>query len=116
LNPDQAVQMLVAAEIRKHLSFESLRMRFIDIFKFKIGGTPFREQIYRSHRMCDHWNSPLHGLFTNAICSKDEFCFFEHLVPYDSITIQCALLTFELIFTFNQSLPAFALGSVKFDI
>lgn len=65
--------------------------------------------------MCNHTSSPLHGVFTNAICTQDEFCFFEHLVPLDRVTIECAELAFDLIFTFNQSLPAFALGSVKFN-
>jgi len=36
-------------------------------------------------------------------------------VPLDYLTIECAQLSFELLHTFNQVLPAFALGGVYFD-
>ena len=97
-------------EMRKHLSLDSLRIKLIDIFKFKIGGTPHREAVFKARKMCNHCDGIMHGVFTNAICTRDEYCFFEYLVPFDLITIECAQTAFELIFSLNQVLPAFALG------
>lgn len=65
--------------------------------------------------MCDHCDSVFHGVFTNAICTKNEYCFFEHLLPFDQVTIECAEIAFDIITILNRVLPAFALGSVRFD-
>jgi hypothetical protein len=58
----------------------NLKSQLTTIFKFKIGGTPHRDHVFRTQKVCTH-----HGL-----CLQGEYCFFQCLVTFDELTFACA--------------------------
>lgn len=48
-------------------------------------------------------------------CHKNEYCFYEKLLPMDLITISVAEDIFMILYTLNISLPKHKLDEVKFD-
>lgn len=60
--------------------------------------------------MCDHSETALLDVKANkatrsSFCEKDEYCFFEHLLPLDLKTVSCAFNIFFLIEKSNEMLP-----------
>jgi len=62
------------------INLSNLKSQLITIFKFKIGGTPHRDHVYRTDKHCTH----------KGLCLKGEYCFFQCLVSFDDVTFQCA--------------------------
>ena len=83
----------------------------MDIFKAKIGGTPYRAETFRTRAFCNHVKSPL----KRYNCHKNEYCFYEKLLPMDLVTISVAEDIFMILYTLNISLPKHKLDEVKFD-
>ncbi len=64
------------SQITQEINVQNLKSKLIDIFKFKIAGTPQRLYIFNTNLRCNH----------KQLCEK-HYCFFEHLVDFDKTTI-----------------------------
>jgi len=92
------------SQIIQSINMLQLKSKLIDIFKFKIAGTPQRLYIYSTNLKCNH----------KELCGEN-YCFFEHLVEFDKITIQCAHGIFYILLMANKLLPEDLLGNIRFN-
>ena len=86
---DWETQVQLVSYIVKFLNKQNLRNKLLDIFKAKVGGTPHRERIYKTRAFCKHVadgsavNLSHEILNIRKRCQYNEYCFHEHLVPFD---------------------------------
>ena len=119
---DDVLKKQVMKDVAEQIKFQNLKSKLIDIFKFKIAGTPHRNFVYRTNKMCLHSNAALEdqkGKNTRKssyFCEKGEYCFFEHLLPLDHQTIKCAFNIFFIIQKANELLPAEEVSVIKFSL
>ena len=101
----------------------------VDIYMFKIGGTPDIKNNYNHTIMCDHFpntetmprqESVPQSQVSN--CIKDEYCEYGKLLPRDLNTIQAGfnlfqtLQIFEKILPNNQKIESFKRDLFKFKV
>lgn len=87
------------------INLNSLKSQLITIFKFKIGGTPHRDHVFRTAKFCNH----------EGLCLKGEYCFFQSLVSFDILTFDCANDIFYVLQQANLLLPVEKLGKIRFN-
>ena len=110
---DKDIQTEIASLIVKFLNKQNLRNKLLDIFKAKIGGTAHREKIFKTRAYCTHATDEVQMKRTN--CQFNEHCFYENLVPFDQLTIDCAEDLFMILYILNKKLPKYKLDEIKFD-
>jgi len=101
---DESLRVQVMKDVAEQIKFQNLKSKLIDIFKFKIGGTPHRDYVYRTSKMCLHTDTIMNDVGGDdwrarnvKFCEKGEYCFFDHLLPLDHLTIKCAFNIFFFI-------------------
>lgn len=67
------------------VSLQALKAQLIGIYKFRIGGTPYRQHAFKTNKVCKH---------SEELCTKNEYCFFEDIVSFDLFTIECGFIMF----------------------
>ena len=59
-HPDELIlEKRVMKAIAERMNLSNLKAKLIDIFKFKMAGTPHREEVYKTTNMCDHSETAL---------------------------------------------------------
>jgi len=104
-------------KVNQQVNLQNLKCKLLDIFKFKVAGTPHKEHVYMTNRQCKHYtqSSGSKASKRKAFCQEGEYCFFEHLLPLDFVTINCAFNIFFLLMYANEVMPSDTIGSIKFD-
>lgn len=69
------------------INMNNLKAQLMTIFKFKIGGTPHRDHVFNTNKVCTH----------KGLCLEDEYCFFQSLVSFDQLTFKCAYNIFFVL-------------------
>mmetsp|Transcript_30174 Transcript_30174/g.46121 ORF Transcript_30174/g.46121 Transcript_30174/m.46121 type:complete len:80 (-) Transcript_30174:2266-2505(-) len=70
------------------IDIDNLIRKMVEIFIFKIGGTPEHRRIYEYNIMCSHYKDTDRGSDSGTHCIENEFCEHGHLIPRDRNTIQ----------------------------
>lgn len=108
-NPDQDLAKNVCLLMIRHINKENLRNKMVDIFKFRLGGTPALATIFKTERMCEHFSSDRYGCQKNMICSAF------NLLPMDLLLIDTTHDLFLVVQTFNELLPLEETQAIYFE-
>ena len=78
--------------ILDEIDIENLRSKMVDIYLYKIGGSPEKKKIYELDIFCNHHNKPVKD--EQEHCIENEFCREGHLIPRDKETINAGFNIF----------------------
>ena len=99
IHSDKAVEADLVKFVSSSINKQNLRNKLIDIYKFKLGGTEHKQMVYMTRKMCTHAVSK--RKMRPSKCELNEYCFFEHLVPMDFVTLACGEDIFKILLIFN---------------
>lgn len=63
----------------------NLRDKMVEIYLFKIGGSPEKQKVYEFNLMCTHFNDKIKEGVSH--CIENEYCQYGHMIPRDKETI-----------------------------
>jgi len=73
--------------VLNEIDLASLIKTMVDIFVYKIGGSPEKERIYKFNIQCKHYKDTEKGNDGGSHCIENEFCEHGFLIPRDKNTI-----------------------------
>lgn len=90
--------------ILTQIDIQNLVNKMVDIFIYKIGGSPEKRKIYQFEVMCTHYQKARKGM-KGIHCIQDEFCEHGHLIPRDLKTIQTGFNIYQVLIILNKMNP-----------